>query len=48
MNKIYSEPVIREIGSLSELTQVSNKIGSKADQFSATVPLVGSVVPVQP
>jgi hypothetical protein len=42
----YEPPTVTELGSLRDLTlQKSNKVGTVHDGYSATTPLVGSVVP---
>jgi hypothetical protein len=35
MKKEYAAPVIRELGSLQQLTQAQNKIGHATDIFTA-------------
>ncbi len=48
MKKDYEAPVIRELGTLAELTnQCYNKIGQTPDAFSGQNPnVIGSLVPV--
>jgi hypothetical protein len=42
----YESPELREVGSLTELTQNSNKKHSKPDKYSAATNVVGSFYPV--
>lgn len=49
MKTEYEAPVIRELGSLQELTQqVYNKVGSNPDMYTSETngAIVGSVIPV--
>jgi hypothetical protein len=48
MKREYETPELREVGTLTELTQAFNKKGHKADQFTAVTngEIVGSLYPV--
>ncbi len=48
MKRDYEEPELREVGSLSELTQKVNKKNAQADKFTAGTngEVVGSFYPV--
>lgn len=43
----YSAPTVRSLGTVKDLTEASNKIGSSTDRFTSSTggTLVGSVVP---
>lgn len=43
----YETPEVTEYGSVEELTEQSNKVGSSEDQYTGTVPIVGSITAVQ-
>jgi len=40
----YSPPTVTELGTIRELTLAMNKVGTRSDIYSNTVPLVGSLV----
>jgi len=45
MPKSYATPVVKTLGTVQQLTEQDfNKVGDQSDQFSATTPLVGSLV----
>ncbi len=41
---MYVSPTITTIGTLADMTRAFNKIGGQADQYSASIPVVGSLV----
>ncbi|MGH9052767.1 MAG: lasso RiPP family leader peptide-containing protein [Acidimicrobiia bacterium] len=43
---IYEPPILRVLGSVTELTQQVNKVGPNADALVSPEIVVGSVVPV--
>ncbi len=46
MKKPYDSPSFSTLGSVHQMTlQTYNKVGDASDAFSATTPLVGSLIP---
>ena len=43
----YEPPRITDIGSVAELTQAFNKMGSRSDIYSNLAPIVGSLGPIR-
>ncbi|WP_156718045.1 hypothetical protein [Nocardioides sp. Leaf307] len=41
----YTAPTITELGNVRDFTLSLNKVGFEPDQYSAVVPIVGSIVP---
>jgi hypothetical protein len=48
MKQTYEAPVLRNLGTLAELTQYYNKIGPNSDVHSASDGIQGSIVLVLP
>ena len=42
--KPYVTPTVTKLGSVHEMTLYFNKVGPVSDVYSATVPIIGSVV----
>jgi hypothetical protein len=48
MDQPYTAPTIETLGTVEELTQSFDKIGSTADVFTPTIPLLDGDIQIDP